>query len=293
MQLLVATLSIASSSFVAALSLSSTPADPRFVLKSSTPAPDGWFKTGRPDPSLPITLRFALAQPNFSKLEEHLLTISDPSNSRWREHLSKEDVDALVAPHEESVQFLNEYIAYYGLESSAAAASGDWHLVETNISVAETLLNAEYYVFEHTSTGKQVVRTTAYSVPEYLDDHIDVVQPTDYFGSSTRALVSPVLSSFRGEEGKSDSRFDVLAKTPTRVNITLQVLKDLYRVGDHKPSGKHTQFGITGYAPPPIIHTIQSIRRLLRSSFFVFSFLLSPFSFPLLDIWSNTQILPT
>lgn len=248
---------IGSSCVVAALSHSSTSAEPHFILKSSTPAPDGWFKTGKPNPSHPITLRFALAQPNFPQLEEHLLAISDPSSGRWREHLSKEEVD-------ESVQLLNAYLARYGLESTTSAR--DWHLVETNISLAETLLDAEYFVFEHRDTGKQVVRTTAYSVPEYLDEHIDVVQPTDYFGSSTRSLASPLLSSFRGEE-KLD-RFDVFAaKTPTRVNITLQVLKELYNVGDYKPSGKHALFGITGY-----VHFSLCTRLLLKRSFFVFFF---------------------
>lgn len=228
-----------------------------YVLKSSHPPPAGWQATGKPSPSHPITLRIALSQPNLPQLEEHLLEISDPSHARWREHLSKEEVEALSAPSDEGSEAVDAWLLQYGIRPvsfarsiyhSERSSAGDWVIIPNiPISLAEEILNTTYSVFTHAGTGKQLIRTTSYRVPSFVASHVDVIQPTDYFGTSTRALISGVTveddSSTSVAGGKA--KLAAPAAAPP-FNLTLQQLKDLYRTSGYKPSGKHSLLGVTG-----------------------------------------------
>lgn len=228
--------------------------DSDFILKSSSQPPTGWEATGRPSPSQPITLRIALAQPNFPQLEQHLLEISDPNHARWREHLSKEEVETLSAPSEEGVTAVDDWLAQYGIHTSAATAHSryrsertpakDWLIVHgLPISLAERLLNTTYSIYTHSSTGKKLVRTTSYRLPSYVAPHVDVVQPTDYFGTGLSPLVSGV--KIEPAAGVKQGALKEAATTPP-FNLTLAQLKDLYRTTGYKPSGKHSLLGVTG-----------------------------------------------
>ena len=44
------------------------------------------------------------------------------------------------------------------------------------VAKVETMLDAKYSVYEH------VVRTTSYSLPDVLHEHVSVITPTTYFG---------------------------------------------------------------------------------------------------------------
>ena len=47
-----------------------------------------------------------------------------------------------------------------------------------SVKTANDLFDANFSVFTHVATGKQAIRTLAYSVPAILADHIDFVHPT-------------------------------------------------------------------------------------------------------------------
>ena len=68
---------------------------------------------------------------------------SDPFHERYGDHLSKEAVEELVAPHAESVHLVNEWLASHGLlEDSLSRSPGrDWVTVKVPVSLAEEMLN--------------------------------------------------------------------------------------------------------------------------------------------------------
>lgn len=223
-----------------------------FILKSSSQPPAGWEATGRPSPSQPITLRIALTQPNLPQLEQHLLEISDPSHARWREHLSKEEVETLSAPSEEGLTAVDNWLALFGIHTSTNSKyhsertpAKDWLIVhDLPISLAERLLNTTYSTYTHASTGRKLVRTTSYRLPSHVAPHVDVVQPTDYFGSTLSPLVSGLKIEPAAAGAKQGSLKEAAAAPP--FNLTLAQLKDLYRTTGYKPSGKHSLLGVTG-----------------------------------------------
>lgn len=55
-------------------------------------APNGFVSLGSAQPEQTITLRLALAQANKDAIVDALYSVSDPSSSKYGEHLSKEDV---------------------------------------------------------------------------------------------------------------------------------------------------------------------------------------------------------
>ena len=84
-----------------ALSLSAAAAPASFKLKERVYVPRGWSQHAPAHPDTLIQLHIALPQPNFDALETHLYEVSDPSHSRYGEHLSKEEVEELGMPSHE------------------------------------------------------------------------------------------------------------------------------------------------------------------------------------------------
>ena len=132
-------LGFASTSLVAAVpkGLSS------YSVKEEINSPRGWAKYTRPSPDHNIILRIALQQSNFPALEKHLYQASDPGHELYGQHLSKAEVEALIAPHEESVKLVNEWLATFGInEGSLVRSPGrDWVTVKVPVSLAEKMLD--------------------------------------------------------------------------------------------------------------------------------------------------------
>ncbi|KAH9837729.1 peptidase S8/S53 domain-containing protein [Rhodofomes roseus] len=163
------------------------PAEHTHRVKETVLPPRGWTALRPASPAHTIELRIGLPQPNFAELEDHLYAVSDPSSERYGGHLSKEEVEALVAPHPESVHLVEEWLASHGLLGDALSRSpaGDWVTVRVPVSLAEKMLDTTYHMWTHTASGDSIVRTTSYSLPEHLHAHIDVVQPTTAFSRFT------------------------------------------------------------------------------------------------------------
>jgi tripeptidyl-peptidase-1 len=114
-----------------------------FKLKETVPSPRGWVNHGIPKPDHNINLRIGLPQPNFGLLEQHLYEVSDPFHERYGQHLSKEEVEALVAPHQESINSVDKWLATFGIKESDIQRSPgkDWVKLRIPVALAEEMLN--------------------------------------------------------------------------------------------------------------------------------------------------------
>ena len=113
-----------------------------FKLRQSIAPPRNWVDLGRAPPTHLILLRIALPQPRFPELEQHLAEISDPFHSRYGEHLSKEEVEALVAPDASSVDAVHGWLQSHGVpkETCHQSPAGDWVIVRLFVAQAEEML---------------------------------------------------------------------------------------------------------------------------------------------------------
>ncbi|KAK0203079.1 peptidase S8/S53 domain-containing protein [Desarmillaria ectypa] len=210
--------------------------------------PRGWEWVSKPDPDSIIELRIGLKQDRVDELISSLYEVSTPNHNRYGKHLSKGEVDALVAPHPDSVEAVESWLLHHGVDPTDAtfrSSSGSWITIPVSVSKAEQMLGTEYGLYHHLQSSSYVVRTLSYSLPRELHQAIGVVSPTTYFGT----LRSMRATSFV-EADISDEVADISATLPSSCasRITIACLQALYNTSDYVPSatGSNT-LGVAGY----------------------------------------------
>ncbi|KAG2367594.1 peptidase S8/S53 domain-containing protein [Suillus spraguei] len=203
-----------------------------------------------------LQLKIALPQPKFPELEQQLWEISDPNHTRYGAYLSKQETEELMAPHPETLDIVSEWLALHGLgeEDVKRSSARDWVTIRVPVGLAEEMLDTTYYVYKHTATGESIVRTTSYSLPDILHDHVDLIQPTTMFAQfkafrSTlhwNKEMHPAVSYSPGQTITGPAGNAVNASCNS--TITLSCLRQLYNSENFTTTDKNNNtLGITGY----------------------------------------------
>lgn len=167
------------------------------VFEQLSTAPEPWIlKEDGPaiDANLPFKLRIHLKNRNVSFFQQKVLDISTPDHASYGRHLGREEVNAMVAPSEDSFTRVLQWLESYNL-TSEAKTENDWVVVSTTIGTVETLLETKYQMFENTKSGKTAARTLAYSLPAALHQYVDIVAPTIKFSAPVPQL-STIVKDF-------------------------------------------------------------------------------------------------
>ncbi|KDQ08887.1 hypothetical protein BOTBODRAFT_37585 [Botryobasidium botryosum FD-172 SS1] len=229
--------------FIALAAASPTKRRTPMVKDSLAHVPRGWTLHGPAPAHHKIRLRIGLPQSNFAELEKALYDVSDPSSARYGAHLSKEEVEELVAPHPESLDLVEDWLISHGFDVATLDRSPakDWITIVVPVYQAESMFDTKYNVYKHDATGEELFRTQSYSLPEYLLEHVDVVQPTTMFGRGMRAMAK--TSHFQSDEPTAFPPTD----NCTNTRITPACLQDLYKTKGYVPKvpGKN-KIGVTG-----------------------------------------------
>ncbi|RDI79773.1 hypothetical protein Vi05172_g10283 [Venturia inaequalis] len=221
-----------------------------YAVKERHVVPKQWTRLGRAPANAVLELRIALKQSQFDELERHLNEVSDPSHSRYGQHLSSSEVQELVKPSDETSDLVHQWLASHGYGSNHLGYSParDWLKIALPVKDAERLLNTEYFVFKH-QDGSELLRTPEWSLPVHLHRHIDAVQPTNSFFRmaplDTQWMASPAAAAFAKADFTSTSITitQALATTvdpavPQVCNasvITPDCLRTLYGTKDYIP----------------------------------------------------------
>ncbi|KAI0425842.1 peptidase S8/S53 domain-containing protein [Xylaria sp. FL1042] len=202
---------------------------PMSLFETVKSAPKDWVMNGPAAKEETIELRFNLAKQNTAQFHELALNIATPGHAQYGKHLTLEQIDAIVAPRAESKDLLFEWLGNHSLADGATLNSrGNVVKVNATISQAEALLRANYNSYTNTNTGAKASRALSVHVPEALVGHIDVIQPTTFFG------LKPLVPA-----GKNET-FGTLSQTvPDR-------LAQLYGFGD-APKLTSGIMGIAGF----------------------------------------------
>jgi len=110
-------------------------------------------------------------------------------------------------------------------------------------------------VWKHTQDGDVLVRTTEYSLPAHLDEHIELIQPTTAFnramGQRTTFRFSPapdMAPSLSSDEKISVQGSGVTVDASCNTTITVSCLKQLYNAVDYVPQATDKNaIALTGY----------------------------------------------
>ncbi|KAG8716005.1 hypothetical protein FRC09_016123 [Ceratobasidium sp. 395] len=203
--------------------------------------PTGWVAVDPAPADHLIEMRIGLKQGRMDELISALEQVSDPSHARYGMHLSKVEVEELVAPPEDTVKTVEEWLNAHGVKVTGRSSAGDWLHARVPVARAERMLNTRYSVYRHTS-GDHIIRSRSYALPRWMDGHIDLIQPTTYFGP-TRDLAPQFDVEKRTLQGAAATNV-----TDCDLYTTPACLRKLYKTEGYVPNATDkNSMGITGY----------------------------------------------
>ncbi|KAI0740342.1 family S53 protease-like protein [Earliella scabrosa] len=142
----------------------------------------GDFYPVRPaTPESSIDLLLALPPSNIDGLHAVLKDISDPRSPNYGKYLSKSEVEVFVAPKQESVRAVKDWLARNNVSAKSVSPSGDLLRADISVKAANVLLDANYTEFLHSGTSSALVRTLSYTIPPAVQDHLSFIYPTTQF----------------------------------------------------------------------------------------------------------------
>lgn len=218
--------------------------------------PQGWVDIGPPPADYIVDLKIALKQGGFEDLVGLLHEISDPLHPSYGRHLSKREVEELIAPDQSTHTIIQDWLVSHDISLTSAnySPARDWLSLPAPIAITEKLLSAKYRTYEHLSTGEQIVRTLSYSLPVALHAHVDLVHPTTMFdrmkAMRTTYMLDAALPAAEGVRGvtvKGPAGQDIPLSCNT--TVTPACLQTLYRTSGYVPQAadKGNKIGVAGY----------------------------------------------
>ena len=202
---------------------------------------------------------------------------------RYGQHLTKGQVDTLSTPHPDSTSLVDDWLSHHDLlhdpECQLARSSpGDWVSLSIPVSQLEQMLGTKYHIYKHSATEATLIRTTSYSLPSVLHDHVTVVTPSTYFGRpKPQDKTSFVISVGEDVAEPADDPVN-LATTADRPNaavnpacthqITPSCLNALYNISYTPVSTKNNSLGVAGYLDQFANHADLQVGVATSRSFF-------------------------
>lgn len=90
-------------------------------------------------------------------------------------------MNELVRPSENALSLVREWLhEHVDPEGISYSPANDFLSFSLPVAEAEKLLDTKYSVYRHTD-GSTLVRTTEWSLPLHLHEHVEAVQPTTAF----------------------------------------------------------------------------------------------------------------
>ncbi|KAJ7781855.1 family S53 protease [Mycena maculata] len=212
------------------------------VVQSRSSAPQGFINLGAANSSQTLNLRIALASRNISGLETALLDVSTPSSANYGKHLTKEQVNAYVAPSVEALAAVQSWLSSNNVTAASSGAAGDWLTVTIPVAKANALLAANYQTFQHLDSGKSYARTLSYSLPAEVAPHIDDIHPSTTFNKPASAR--PVLSVPQASKAVSSSASTAASCATT---VTPSCLQSLYNIPTTPATESSNNIAVAGF----------------------------------------------
>ena len=202
------------------------------VIESLVRAPAGWTLASAPRNTDKHVFTLALPMQNIDQLESKLLSVSTPGNPSYGKYMDSNEVNALFSASSESVSAATSWLRDNGI--TKYAIKGSFVDFSADIQTINSMMNASYQYYT-SGSGSAKLRTLSYSFPESLVDHITLVDPGTNFGSAR--AIKPRTSTSTTKNDADMSAASSVAAACSKV-ITPSCIKQLYNVGDYKPSAK-------------------------------------------------------
>lgn len=212
-------------SLVAAL----TPAALAGVHEALDAVPSGWTSVHasmKAADSQLSTFTIALSIPNLNNLESMLTAVATPGNAKYGQFLDDNAISSTFAPAAGAVDDVTSWlrdsgVAHYKVDGSFIDFAAD-------IPTVNKLLSANYQYYKNGDSTK--LRTLQYSIPDHIQQHVEMVDPATFFGTPTAfKKVNKKISLGRRDTAPAASCAQALSPS---------CVKALYNVGDYKADAR-------------------------------------------------------
>jgi len=220
---------------------SALPAPSSRVFEKLSNIPTGWTQdtTMRVTPESNFRLKIHLKQTNVEAFEQKLVDMSTPNHPDYGKHMSNREIKDMMMPTDVSVLEVTSWLQTAGF-ASRMTRNEDWIFVDATVAEAESLLSTKYQVYQHEGSQSTTVRTTEYSLPAHLHDHVQMIQPTTLFTHGARGDAMHTQVERVSYNGTSPS---------CATSITPSCLADLYGFADfnYPTNAADNKLGVCGY----------------------------------------------
>ncbi|KAJ7163233.1 subtilisin-like protein [Mycena filopes] len=230
------------------LAVASPAARSNFVVHEKREAiPSSFTKVGPAPAAAKIPLRIGLFSNNFPGLEETLYAVSTPGSAQYGQHLSLEEAKAFMEPTAESVSAVTAWLDSHGLKATVTSPYGEWLSVDVTVEQANEMLDANYETFTHIESGKQLVRTLAYSLPADLLPHIEAMHPTTGFGKPLTVGRAPVVTARDRPAAVNSTIVSDAVPASCATTVTPACLQAMYGIPTTLATQKTNSIAVAGF----------------------------------------------
>ncbi|KAI8870009.1 putative protease S8 tripeptidyl peptidase I [Ramicandelaber brevisporus] len=140
--------------------------------------PSSWVLDGPAPVDHVIRLQVGLKQQNVAAFNRRFMEISTPGHPHYGMHMTRDEVNEMLAPSSETARLVLEWMQSFGIRS---VHEHQWITGEATVAQAQKLLQTQFNVYRSKFSNVTTIRTLAYSVPESLLSHIRIVTPATFF----------------------------------------------------------------------------------------------------------------
>lgn len=136
----------------------------------------------------------------MEELRYFVSVVSDPHSPSYGQYLTWSEVGAMIAPTEESMAAVLQWLHDNGIFDTEVVGTGDYVRCRLSVASAESLLRTVFVALTSDGDEQPIFRSlTEYSIPFYLEEHVDLVGgvygPAGLFAGRVGMSPRSVLSS--------------------------------------------------------------------------------------------------
>ncbi|KAK7741897.1 hypothetical protein SLS62_010909 [Diatrype stigma] len=207
-----------------------------------TATPAGWSKAAvQPRSETNITFTLALTMQNLNLLEPMLFCVSDPSSEDYGEFKDAGELQSTFGPSPRAVNSVTAWLEASGI--SDYQVDGSFVDFATDLATANQIFNASYQYYTTGNVTK--LRTLSYSIPDSIQEHVVLLDPSTYFGN-TEALHPKAYTPTAGKRSGPVQSDKLRADASCEDGITPDCIRDMYSIGEYSPevaAGSRVGFG--------------------------------------------------
>lgn len=198
--------------------------------------PNGWSLVHKAADDQAVTLSIALVRQNLDQLESKLMARAMPGQPQYGQWMDKQEIETHF-PTADS-QPVVDWLKSNGI--TQIYQDGSMLNFATTVGTVSKMLQTSFSWYRNGDSTK--LRTTEYSIPDSLTNHVSLIAPTVFFGR-TQVDVAPLPTIPQSSSAQTSAGAGADACSPL---VTPDCLKELYNLGDYQPdanSGSRIAFG--------------------------------------------------